>query len=70
LLVAYCILFFIYSLKAYAAFHFPPTQPNIHNTNFDLNLIFSFKLTQERRRELELLLRTTSEGIERDKIER
>jgi hypothetical protein len=56
-LASYCLLFFIYSLKTYAAFHFPPTQPNIHATNFDLNLIFTFKLTQERRRELELALR-------------
>jgi len=49
-LIGYYSLFLLYTLKTYAIFHFPPTQPNLHSTLLDIDLVFQYKRTQERRR--------------------
>lgn len=60
LLSIYSALLFVYSIQTYAAFHSPPTQPNLHSIQFDIGLVFAYKLTQERRRELRQALQSAS----------
>lgn len=48
-LCLYFIIFFLYTLKTYGIFHYPPTQPNEHLSSTNISAIFKFKLVQERR---------------------
>lgn len=48
-LAGYYAIFLVYTLKTYAVFHYPPTEPNLLPTKININLVFKFKLIQERR---------------------